>query len=89
MKVEPLGDRIVVKPDPTEEVTAGGVILPDDAQEKQHRGVVLAIGEEVETLAVDDKIIYSKYGGTDLTVDGDELLVLRTADVLARVKEES
>ena len=94
MKLKPLGDRLIVKAIEEEETTASGIVLPDTAKEKPQRGRVLAVGdgkvgddnERVPLdVAEDDEVLYSKYGGTEIKVDGDDLLVLREADVLAKV----
>jgi chaperonin GroES len=94
MKLKPLGDRLIVKAVEEEETTASGIVLPDTAKEKPQRGKVLAVGdgkltEENERVPLDvsegDEVLYSKYGGTEITVDGEELLVLRESDVLAKV----
>lgn len=92
MGLKPLGDRIVVRQIEAEEVTASGIVLPDTAQEKPLRGEVLAVGEgrwENGTrvpldIVAGDEVIYSKYGGTDVSVDGEDLLILRESDVLAK-----
>jgi chaperonin GroES len=92
MKVKPLGDRILVRPIEVEEVTASGIVLPDTAKEKPQRGEVLAVGEgrweEGKRIPVDvsegDEIVYSKYGGTEVKVEGEDLLILRESDVLAK-----
>jgi len=95
MKLTPLGDRLIVKPVEEEETTASGIVLPDTAKEKPQRGKVLAVGdgkwdddgEKRIPLDVDegDEVLYSKYGGTEISVDGEDLLVLRESDVLAKV----
>lgn len=92
MGLKPLGDRIVVRQIEAEEVTASGIVLPDTAQEKPLRGEVLAVGEgrwENGTrvpldVAAGDEVIYSKYGGTEVNVEGEDLLILRESDVLAK-----
>jgi chaperonin GroES len=92
MKLKPLGDRIVVRQISAEEVTASGIVLPDTAQEKPQRGEVLAVGDgrydDGERVPLDvqvgDEVIYSKYGGTEVTIDDEELLILRESDVLAK-----
>jgi chaperonin GroES len=92
MQVKPLGDRILVRPIEVEEVTASGIVLPDTAKEKPQRGEVLAVGEgrweEGKRVPVDvsagDEIVYSKYGGTEVKVEGQDLLILRESDVLAK-----
>ena len=92
MNVKPLSDRIVVKPEPAEEKTATGIILPDTAQEKPQMGTVLATGpgkvsdsgDLVKmTLKNGDKVLYGKYSGTEITVDGDDVLIMRESDILA------
>jgi chaperonin GroES len=96
MKLKPLEDRIVVKPNEAETQTASGLVIPDTAKEKPQQGAVLAVGpgkrsdSTGELIQLDikegDTVLYSKYGGTEVTVDGDELLVLNARDVLAIVK---
>jgi chaperonin GroES len=95
MKLKPLGDRLIVKPVEEEETTASGIVLPDTAKEKPQKGKVIAVGdgkwdEDGEKripldVAEGDEVLYSKYGGTEVTVEGDELLVLKESDVLAKV----
>ena len=94
MNLKPLGDRLIVKAIEEEETTASGIVLPDTAKEKPQRGKVLAVGDgalndDGERTPVDvaegDEVLYSKYGGTEISVDGDDLLVLRESDVLAKV----
>jgi chaperonin GroES len=93
-KLQPLGDRVVVKPTPREEMTKSGIVLPDTAKEKPQRGKVLAVGpgprdEDGEHIAMDveegDEVIFSKYGGTEIKLGVDEVLILRESDVLAKV----
>jgi chaperonin GroES len=94
-KLRPLGDKILVKRLEAESKTKSGIVLPDTAKEKQSRGTVVAVGEgswdeDGEKripldVAEGDEVLYSKYGGTEVTVEGEELLVLREADVLAKV----
>ena len=95
MKVRPLHDRILVKRLDTEEKTKGGIIIPDTAQEKPQEGKVEAVGNgkiledgSVRPLdvKVGDKILFGKYGGTDINIDGEEYLILREEDVLAVIK---
>lgn len=94
MKLKPLGDRLIVQALEEEETTASGIVLPDTAKEKPQKGKVLAIGdgkvEDGKRIPLDvsegDEVLYSKYGGTEIKVDGDELLVLRESDVLAKVE---
>ena len=94
IKIRPLDDRVVVEPSDAEEVTAGGIVLPDSAQEKPQRGKVLAVGPgklldngERGSLAISvgDEVIYGKYGGTEIEVDGNEVKILRESDILAKV----
>jgi len=97
MNLKPLEDRIVVKPNEAEERTASGLVIPDTAKEKPQQGEVLAVGngkrseQTGEVIPVDvkvgDTVLYSKYGGTEITVDGDDLLVLSARDVLAIVEK--
>ena len=97
MSLQPLDDRIVVKPGESEETTASGLVIPDTAKEKPQQGEVLAVGpgkrsdQTGELLPVDvkvgDTVVYSKYGGTEITVEGDDLLILSARDVLAIVKK--
>ena len=89
MKLQPLGDRVVVKVPEVEEKKVGGIIIPDTVKEKPVMGEVQAIGtddEVKENLAVGDKVIFAKYGGTEVEVDGEELIILAYGDVLAKVK---
>ena len=95
MSLQPLEDRIVVKPGDAEETTASGLVIPDTAKEKPQQGEVLAVGPGRRSeqsgelipndVAVGDTVLYSKYGGTEVTVDGEELLVLSSRDVLAKI----
>jgi len=95
MNLQPLEDRIVVRASEAEETTASGLVIPDTAKEKPQQGQVLAVGpgrrsdQTGELIAMDvsagDTIIYSKYGGTEITVDSDDLLILSSRDVLAKV----
>ena len=90
-KLRPLGDRVVIKPSEREEMTKSGIVLPDTAKEKPQEGSVVAVGpgrfEEGQRVpldvAVGDTVIYSKYGGTEVKVEGDEYLILSARDVLA------
>jgi chaperonin GroES len=96
IKLKPLGDRLIVRAIEEEETTASGILLPDTAKEKPQKGKVLAVGDgkiNEDTgkrtpldVAVGDEVLYSKYGGTEIKVDGEELLVLRESDVLAKVQ---
>ncbi len=95
MKLQPLEDRIVVKPEDAESTTASGLVIPDTAKEKPQQGSVLAVGggrrsDSGDLIPMDvnegDTVVYSKYGGTEITIDGDDLLILSARDVLAVVK---
>ncbi len=92
-KLQPLGDRILVKPIPREDVTKGGIVLPDTAKEKPQEGKVLATGpgkmtDDGKRIPLDvkagDTVIYAKYGGTEIKEDDEELIILRESDILAR-----
>jgi chaperonin GroES len=94
MNLQPLGDRLIVEVLDEEDVTASGIVLPDTAREKPQRGKVLAVGpgprdEDGEYVKMDveegDEIIFSKYGGTEIKLGADEVLILRESDVLAKV----
>ncbi len=95
MNLQPLDDRIVVRPVESEETTASGLVIPDTAKEKPQQGEVLAVGpgRRAENtgevipldLKVGDRVVYSKYGGTEITIDGEDLLILAGRDVLAKV----
>jgi chaperonin GroES len=97
MNLQPLEDRIVVRPNESEERTASGLVIPDTAKEKPQQGEVLAVGEGrwdedgEKRIPVDvkvgDTVVYSKYGGTEITVEGEDLLILNARDVLAVVKK--
>ena len=95
VNLQPLEDRIVVKPSEGEEMTASGLVIPDTAKEKPQEGEVLAVGpgrfEDGNRVPLDvkvgDKVIYSKYGGTEVKVSGDDLLILSARDVLAIVNK--
>ena len=96
MNLKPLGDRLIVKAIEEEETTSSGIVLPDTAKEKPQKGKVVAVGDGAwdedgeKRIPLDvsegDEVLYSKYGGTEVQVDGDELLVLRESDVLAKVE---
>ena len=92
LSLKPLGDRLVVEPIEQEEVTAGGIVLPETAKEKPQQGKVLAAGpgardDEGKRIAMDvkagDKVLYAKYSGTEFKMDGKKLLILRESDLLA------
>ena len=85
----PLHDRVIVKPAPAEEKTAGGIIIPDTAKEKPQRGVVIAAGpgkkDEPMSVKAGDTVLYGKYAGTEILIDNDDLLIMRESDILAIV----
>ena len=92
MKIKPLADRVVIKPSPAEEKSRGGIILPDTAKEKPVVGEVVAIGPGKVTddgkkvnpeVKVGDKVLYGKYSGTEVTIEGEEYLIMREADIFA------
>ncbi len=94
MKIKPLGDRVVIKPAEAEERTKGGIILPDTAKEKPVVGEVVAVGPGkvaddgkpiIMEVKVGDKVLYGKYSGTEVTIEGDEYLIMREADIFAIV----
>lgn len=94
-KIQPLGDRVVVKPMAAEEKTKGGIILPDTAQEKPIEGTIVAVGtgrvtdegKEIKmNVKVGDKVLYGKYSGNEVTIDGDEYLIMRESDIYGIVK---
>ena len=92
-KIEPLGDRVVIKPTAKEEVSKGGIVLPDTAQEKPQEGKIIAVGpgrltEDGKRIAMEvkkgDKVIYSKYAGTEFKLDDEEVVIMREGDLLAK-----
>jgi len=89
LSIKPLADRVVVKAEEAEATTASGIIIPDTAKEKPQKGQVVAVGggkvDEPMTLKVGDKVLYGKYSGTELNVDGEDFLIMRESDVLAVV----
>ena len=95
LKMKPLGGRVIVEPIEAEEITAGGIILPETAKEKPQEGKILAAGpgdrdDEGKRIAMDvkvgDRVLYAKYSGTEVKVDGKKLLILRESDILAIVE---
>jgi len=93
IKLQPLADRLVVKPIEKEEVTKGGIVIPDTVKEKPQEGEVMAVGpgrraDDGKLIAMDikvgDRVIYSKYGGTEIKIDDEELIILRESDILAK-----
>lgn len=91
MKLKPLADRVLIQPTAAEEVTASGIIIPDSAKEKPLRGTVIAAGngtkDEEMILKAGDEVLYGKYAGTELEIDGDKLLIMRQNEVLAVVEK--
>lgn len=94
MKMKPLADRIVIKPSPADEKTKGGIIVPDTAKEKPVVGEVVAVGpgkvtDDGKTITpevkVGDRVLYGKYSGTEVTIEGDEYLIMRESDIFAVV----
>jgi chaperonin GroES len=87
LNIKPLADRVLVKPAEAETMTASGIIIPDTAKEKPQRGTVLAAGpgkkDEPTTVKVGDTILYGKYSGTEITVEGQEYLIMRESDIYA------
>jgi chaperonin GroES len=95
LNLKPLGNRVVIEPVEQEEVTAGGIVLPETAKEKPQQGVILAIGPGTRDddgkriamdVAVGDRVLYAKYSGTEVKLDGKKLLILREEDILAIVQ---
>jgi len=92
-KIKPLGERVVIKPMPKEEVSKGGIVLPDTAKEKPQEGEIIAVGpgklsEDGKRIAMEvkigDKVIYSKYAGTEFKLDEEEVVIMRESDILAK-----
>ena len=87
LNIKPLADRVVVEPAPAEEKTASGIIIPDTAREKPQRGQVVAIGngkkDEPLTVKVGDSVLYGKYSGTELNIEGHDYLIMRESDIYA------
>ena len=92
-KIEPLGDRVVIKPIPAEEISKGGIVLPDTAREKPQEGKIIAVGpgrvtEDGKRVAMEvklgDTVMYSKYAGTEFKLDSEELVIMRESEILAK-----
>lgn len=87
VSIKPLADRVLVEPAPAEEKTASGIIIPDTAKEKPQKGSIIAVGtgkkDEPMTVKVGDTVLYGKYAGTEITVEGKEYLIMREADIFA------
>ncbi len=97
ISIKPLGDRVVVEPIEQEEVTAGGIVLPDTAKEKPQQGMIVAVGpgardEDGDRVVMDvkvgDRVLYAKYAGTELKLDGKKVLILRESDILGIVESK-
>lgn len=89
LNIKPLADRVVIEPSPAEEKTAGGIIIAESAKEKPQRGTVVAAGpgktDEPVTVKVGDTVLYGKYAGTEISLEGSEYLIMRESDILAIV----
>ena len=87
VKIKPLADRVLIEPAQAEEKTAGGIIIPDTAKEKPQKGTVVAVGpgkkDEPLTVKVGDEVLYGKYAGTEITIDGTNYLIMRESDIVA------
>lgn len=87
VKIKPLADRVLIEPAPAEEKTAAGIIIPDTAKEKPQKGTVVAVGtgkkDEPMTVKVGDVVLYGKYAGTEITIDGNNYLIMRESDIVA------
>ena len=91
MNIKPLADRVLIRPTPAEEVTAAGIIIPDSAKEKPLRGTVIATGngtkDEEMVVKKDDEVLFGKYAGTEVEVEGTKYLIMRQSDVLAVIEK--
>jgi chaperonin GroES len=87
LNIKPLADRVIIEPSPAEEKTAGGIIIPDTAKEKPQEGTVVAVGpgkkDEPLTVKVKDTVLYGKYAGTEISVEGKDYLIMRESDIVA------
>ena len=87
VNMKPLADRVIVQPAAAEEKTKGGIIIPDTAKEKPQKGTVVAVGtgkkDEPMTVKVGDSVLYGKYSGTEINIDGEEMLIMRESDIFA------
>ena len=92
-KITPLHDRVIVRPNTAQEVTAGGIIIPDTAKEKPMRGTVIAVGpgkpDEPTTVKESDTVLYGKYAGTEVSMDGEDYLIMRESDILGVITENA
>ncbi len=91
MNIKPLADRVLIKPAPAEEKTLSGIIIPDSAKEKPLRGTAIAVGsgtkDEEMVVKVNDVVMFGKYAGTEIELDGEKLLIMRQSDILAIITE--
>ncbi len=91
IKIKPLADRVVIEAQPAETVTAGGIIIPDTAQEKPQKGKIMAVGtgtkDEDMKLKIGDIVLYGKYAGTEITLDKEKYLIMKQSDVLAIIEK--
>ncbi|WP_289157394.1 co-chaperone GroES [uncultured Muribaculum sp.] len=91
MNIKPLADRVLIKPTPAEERTLSGIIIPDTAKEKPLRGTVIAVGngtkDEEMVVKVDDVVMFGKYAGTEIELDGEKLMIMRQSDILAIIND--
>jgi len=87
LNIKPIGDRVVVEPAQAEQKTAGGIIIPDTAKEKPQKGIIVAVGkgkkDEPMTVKQGDTVLYGKYAGTEITIDGKEYLIMKESDIYA------
>ncbi len=92
-KIQPLADRVLVKADITEEKSKGGIIIPDTAKEKSQKGIVLAVGkgkkDEPMTVKIGDAVLYGKYSGTEITVEGIDALIIKESDIFGIIRPVS
>ena len=88
MKIKPLGDRVLVKSEETEEKTAGGIFIPQTAQEKTQTGIIVEVGDDKDVIKVKkgDRIMYDKYAGTTVTIEGEEHLIMKMDDILVIIE---
>jgi len=89
LNIKPLADRVIIEPAAAEQKTSGGIIIPDTAKEKPQKGIIVAVGngkkDEPMTVKVGDNVLYGKYAGTEITIDGKEYLIMKEADIYAIV----
>ncbi|NJJ98704.1 co-chaperone GroES [Candidatus Karelsulcia muelleri] len=87
LKIKPLSDRVLIEPSPTENITSSGIIIPDTAKEKPQEGIVVAVGlgkkNEPLTVKIGNKVLYGKYSGTELKLNGKDYLIMRESDIFA------